>query len=556
MNDRARTKEQLIEENADLRRQVAALQDQLARSPLAEADQQQVADLLPELVASAGPDNRDRDRNAAFEQALGRSQEELRQSQERYRLAVCGAGVGLWDWDLRTGKVYYSPRWKAMFGCDEDEIGGGFDDWASRLHPEERERIIRLQEEFLAGAALTVRAEYRLRHRDGSYRWIEAHAIVVRDEAGKAIRLVGSHADATDRKLAEEALRQSEAKYRALVESSPDAVAMCDLEMRLTFVSERAAQQLGLLAPADLLGRLATDLLVEEDRARFRANIRCLLKEGLRRNDQYLALRQDGTTFFLEVSSVVIRDADGNPEALLGVYRDITDRKQAEERLRREQQALRRMMLASDHERRLITYELHDGVAQQILGAKMLFASQQPSPENGSKAADAYREAMAALMRASSELRRVMNWLRTPVLDRFGLAQAIEDVAAQLRLAPAAPEIEYRHAIQFGRLEPTLENIVFRIAQEAMTNACRHSRSATVRVQLVQRGDAATLEVRDEGIGFDPRSVQETRFGLEGIRERARVIGGQLSIRSAPGKGTTVRLKFPVLAPVDADRFA
>ena len=556
MNDRARTKEQLIEENADLRRQVAALQDQLARSPLAEADQQQVADQLPELVASAGADNRDRDRNAAFEQALGRSQEELRQSRERYRLAVRGAGVGLWDWDLRTGKVYYSPRWKAMFGCDEDEIGDGFDDWASRLHPEEREWIIRLQEEFLAGSALTVRAEYRLRHKDGSYRWIEAHAIVVRDEAGKAIRLVGSHADATDRKLAEEALRQSEAKYRALVESSPDAVAMCDLEMRLTFVSERAAQQLGLLAPADLLGRLATDLLVEEDRARFRANVRCLLKEGLRRNDQYLALRQDGTTFFLEVSSVVIRDADGNPEALLGVYRDITDRKQAEERLQREQQALRRMMLASDHERRLITYELHDGVAQQILGAKMLFASQQPSPENGSKAADAYREAMAALMRASSELRRVMNWLRTPVLDRFGLAQAIEDVAAQLRLAPAAPEIEYRHAIQFGRLEPTLENIVFRIAQEAMTNACRHSRSATVRVQLVQRGDAATLEVRDEGIGFDPRAVQETRFGLEGIRERARVIGGQLSIRSAPGKGTTVRLKFPVLAPADADRFA
>jgi len=357
------------------------------------------------------------------QQALQQSCEELRASEERFQLVVQGAGVGIWDWDIRTGKVYYSPRWKALFGYDENEIGEGFEDWARLLHPDERERIIKLQEEFLATTLPTITAEYRLRHKDGSYRWIEGHGVVVRDEQGRACRLVGSHGD-------------------------------------------------------------------------------------------------------------------------------ITDRKQAEEKLRREQRALRRMVLASDHERRLITYELHDGVAQQLLGAMLLFESQERPRRRKSKGtADAYHDGIDALRHAASELRRVMNWLRTPVLEKFGVAEAIEDVAAQLRLASGAPDIEYRHAVKFQRLEPTLENTLFRIAQEAMTNACRHSKSEKIRVKLTQKGDDVTLEVRDWGIGFAPDAVAENRFGLEGIRERSRILGGKLTIKSEPGQGTVIRVKFPVMEP-------
>ena len=147
----------------------------------------------------------------------------------------------------------------------------------------------------------------------------------------------------------------------------------------------------------------------------------------------------------------------------------------------------------------------------------------------------------------------MMNRLRTPVLDKFGLAEAIEDIAAQLRLRPDAPEIEYRPAVKFKRLEPTLENSLFRIAQEAMTNACRHSKSKKVRVKLTQKGDDVTLEVRDWGIGFDEETVQENRFGLEGIRERARIMGGKLSIKTASGKGTTVQVTFPVIEATDEE---
>lgn len=138
----------------------------------------------------------------------------LRRSEERYELAMQGAGVGLWDWDISAGKVYYSPRWKALFGYKEDEIGDSVEDWVRLLHPEERERICKFQEGFLSGTEQRIAAEYRLRHKDGSYRWIEAHALVVRDESGRARRLVGSHGDITARKRAEEALRASEERQK------------------------------------------------------------------------------------------------------------------------------------------------------------------------------------------------------------------------------------------------------------------------------------------------------------------------------------------------------
>ena len=106
------------------------------------------------------------------------AEEALRQSEERYELAVRGAGVGIWDWDIRTGKLYFSPRWKMLFGYDENDIGDSVEDWARLLHPDERDWILKFQDDFLAGTSPTVTVEYRLRHKDGSYRWIVAHGLV------------------------------------------------------------------------------------------------------------------------------------------------------------------------------------------------------------------------------------------------------------------------------------------------------------------------------------------------------------------------------------------
>jgi two-component system sensor histidine kinase DegS len=108
-------------------------------------------------------------------------------------------------------------------------------------------------------------------------------------------------------------------------------------------------------------------------------------------------------------------------------------------------------------------------------------------------------------------------------------------------------KIEYRSKVAFDRLEPTLENAVYRIAQEALTNACKHSTSENVRVSLFQHGDEIRIEIRDWGVGFDPKAIPKNHFGLEGIRQRARLLGGKCSIRSGVGKGTRITVELPVV---------
>jgi PAS domain S-box-containing protein len=610
------------------------------------------------------------------------------------------------------------PRWKMEFVSDGCHALTGYSTsqlldndgltYGDIVHPDDGPMV---WESIQAAVAERRRfqIEYRIRTANGDDKWVWEQGVGVFSESGELQAIEGFIADVTsrkraetqlqqlnegleqrvlertasltetnerlraemeDRRLAERALQQNEAKYRALVESCPDAVAVCDLQWRIVFASPQAAQHHGLSHPDSLLGVSITDLVVQEDRERLLADAAGLLDEGLRRDGLYTGLRRDGSTFPAEAAAALIRDAAGKPVAMVAVYRDITERmkteealtifrrfveaatqgfgmanldgvivyvnpflarlygaddpeelvgtcvsqryppdylvrreseiipalrrgqswqgeqmmafpdgqmhptihsifpvcddrgellrtaaiitditelKRSEAELTSEQQALRRMLLASDHERRLVTYDLHDGVAQQLMGAMMHLQCLQPGRDGHSKADNAYRVGMQALRQAAAELRRVMNRLRTPVLDKFGLVEAIEDVAAQLCLLPDAPTIEFEHGVKFQRLESTLEYTLFRIAQEAITNACRHSRSDRVSVKLTQKSGRVILEVRDWGSGFDQDQIPKNRFGVEGIRERCRILGGTLSIRSSLGKGTTIRVTFPVV---------
>lgn len=483
---------------------------------------------------------------------------------------------------------FLSEGYRALTGHDPAEmIGRPGIRHSELIHPQDRAREQRTVLEAVSQRR-HYRVEYRLRTAQGQEKWVWEQGTGVFSAAGELEAIEGFTTDITDRKLAEaalqrahdelelrvlertasleeanvnlqhgiderrramEALRQSEAKYRALIESSPDAVAMINLQGKILFASQRAAEQHGVASPDDLIGHDAVEFVAPVDRTRFLTNAARLAEEGILHESEYRGLRRDGREFHAEISSSVIRDANGRPEALMGIYRDITERKRNDQKLKRERQAFRRMVLAGDHERRLITYEIHDGAAQHLAAAVLNLNALALNPANRALAEDkVYRDALSSLQNASAELRRIMNRLRTPVLDKFGLVDAIAEVAAQLGDAPSAPHIDYVHEVQFQRLEPTLENALFRVAQEAITNACRHSGSEKVRITLFQQGEQATLEVRDWGCGFDAEAIAENRFGLEGIRERSRLLGGKLRIRSQPGKGTLVRLTFAVIA--------
>src|SRR5579872_2763022 len=137
-----------------------------------------------------------------------KSEQALRASEDRYALVAAAANDGLWDWDLANNSIYFSPRWKSMFGHEENEIGSEPDEWFGRVESDDLAALKAELNSHLNGEADTFRCEYRIRHKDGKPRWMLCRGLAVRDASGKATRIAGSQTDITDRKLAEEQLRK------------------------------------------------------------------------------------------------------------------------------------------------------------------------------------------------------------------------------------------------------------------------------------------------------------------------------------------------------------
>lgn len=166
--------------------------------------------------------------------ALAQAQllEALRESEERYALAIRGANDGLWDWNLKTNEVYFSPRWKAMLGCQEHEIGNTIDEWFNRVHCDDKEQVRAQIAAHLTGITSNFESEHRILHQDGTYRWMFTHGLAVRDAEGNACRIAGSQRDITDRKWAEEEIYKALEKEKELSELKSRFVSMVSHEFR------------------------------------------------------------------------------------------------------------------------------------------------------------------------------------------------------------------------------------------------------------------------------------------------------------------------------------
>lgn len=335
-------------------------------------------------------------------------------------------------------------------------------------------------------------------------------------------------------------LADQAALWEAVCRASGESIAVVDRQGVIRFCN-RVEDGFSI---AEVVGHDFTRFTLPDSTAALREALDAVFTAGREQTLETTVRRLNGELNFFSLRIGPIRRA-GRTIAALACCTSILPLRNIEERLRHERHVLGQLLEIQERERQVVSYEIHDGLAQYVTGALMhleAFAHANP----GCAAAPELHEAMRLVRMASDEARRLIGGLRPPALDELGITEAIEALVSEARTD--IPQVTFRHAVPGSRLPPQMETAVFRIVQESLTNARKHARPATATVDLIRTDGLLRIRVWDDGTGFEPQTVPLDRFGLEGIRQRARLFGGEARIVSSPGNGTTVEVTLPVPA--------
>lgn len=366
-------------------------------------------------------------------------------------------------------------------------------------------------------------------------------------ELAEAHRRIAAFEAMADREQGNQTSPQSDERLRQVVRNMPVMMDAFDDHWNIIVWNRECERVSGYRADEIVGNPKGMDLLYPDAAYRQR-----MMAEWAQRGDDYRfweweIVAKDGSIKTVAWSNIA-RQFPISGWATWGIGIDLTERKRAEAAVWNEQCRLRRLLEMYERDRKLVAFEIHDGFVQPLAGALMtLEASLRLLREACPDAVHAGLDRTVELLRRSlDDARQLMGGLRPATLEHSGLVAALEHLVYEARSRESI-EIEYEHDVRFDRLPAPLETALYRIAQESLNNACRHSQSSKVRIGLTHKGERAHLEVQDWGVGFDPATSKPDCFGLVGIRERARLFGGQAVIDSVPGKGTRIAVELPLV---------
>jgi PAS domain S-box-containing protein len=390
--------------------------------------------------------------------------------------------------------------------------------------------------------------EHQSFRKDGRKIWLSVNARAVRDEEGNIAYYEGTVQDISERKQVEEALRESEERYRELFENSKDAIYVHDMSGRYTSVN-RAAERLSGYTREELIGRHFSSLVTPEYTRQVREQLCRKLETSGETTYEVELITREGRRVPVEVSSRLIVE-NGLPIGVQGCVRDISERKRAQEASRTYS---RRLIEAQEAERRRISLELHDQVGQILTAVKMNLHVLRKSC-SGPEILSSIEKNLSVIDEAVDQVRDLSVDLRPHLLDDFGLVVAVRwYLDRQAKNSGAAVEFVSLSLKDDDRFPATLETACFRIVQEGVTNILRHAHASCISVRLERAGDYLLLVIGDDGVGFDVKTVRAAgpttaTLGLRGMEERAQAIGGTLMIDSAAALGTQICASFPLSA--------
>ncbi|MFA9478785.1 PAS domain S-box protein [Phycisphaerales bacterium AB-hyl4] len=499
------------------------------------------------------------------------AQEALRENEERFRLVNLATNDLIYDWDMVANHLDWNDAIVTQFGYTKEQFGSTIEQWENAIHPQDQKRVVKGMEAAINGGRDSWSAEYRFRKRDGSYAMFLDRGYIARDDTGTAYRMIGSMFDLTERHQAEEALRESEQRFRMMADTAPAMLWITDRDNQAVFLSRGWFEYTGQ-SEDHALGLGWTQAVHPEDRERA---IRTFL--GAAENTEpfsfdYRLRRHDGQYRWAIDAGRPRFSAKGEWLGYIGSVFDVHDRKLAEEDLRRSRDELEQrvrertielqhradqlvrltsqLTLTEHRERQRLAKILHDHLQQILVGASFRLAIlAKHLPKNNQDVAQ-----LESLLNESINASRSLTVeLSPPILHEAGLSAGLNWLARSMKDKHGlAVELNVDDFTPIDRDDIKL--LIYEVVRELLLNVAKHAGVKQVVVSLSQYDNQQLrVVVEDQGVGFDFKAVisdtdpERTSFGLFSIRERLDHLGGRMEVDSAIDRGTRFTLFVPLL---------
>ena len=501
---------------------------------------------------------------------------ELSESKERLSLALNASKSGIWDRNVKTGKIYFDSNYFTLAGYEPNEFKYSYDEWEKRVHPDEVDRVKKAIEDYLTGQSGSYVEEFRFKNKDGSWQWVLGQGkIFERDEQGNPVRFIGMHTDITERKRAEEKLQASERRFKELIKNSSDSVTILNKDGEQTYVSDVVEKMLGY-TPSKLINiPVINEMIHPDDQENVQAAFLTILNEG-EGIAQYRHKHKNGSWVYLEAWGTNQLE---NPD-ICGIVvnvRDITERKRAEgERVRLEQQLLHTQKLES-----LgvlaggIAHDFNNILTSIIGNAELALLRMKPeSPgisnihkieQAATQAADLAKQMLAYSGKGKFVIEHLdINCLLEEMLHLLDVS--ISKMAKlKLNFAPNLPAVE-ADATQIRQI---VMNLVINASEAigdnsgviSITTGCRDCDKSYLKNfwqnESINEGSYVYIDIADTGCGmskdtlakvFDPFFT--TKFtgrglGMAAVQGIVKGHRGAIKVDSEPGRGTTFKILLP-----------